>query len=401
MNQRVCFLTESFTPELVNGALNQISLVGNRLSKKGVQTLIIANKVLKSEPFQEKNGGVKIVRVLPTVGPRRYRKYFMIFFAFLKLFELRNEYDLLIICNLRVLGVLGVPVKRILKKKILLRAESCGELDGRFATQFEKQISSLKLKIAQILTKLRNLLILNADGYLSISTAITSELKAVGVERSHIYQITNGIDLNRFHPVAIHNKQRLKINLGLSPKKAFIFTGRLAKGKGLRFLLRVWSRVRALHKDAQLILVGSGEGWSQSCEEELKSYVKKYKMYESVIFTGRVNNVQDYLNAGDFFIFPSQSEGLGLSLIEAMACELPCIATRVGGILDIIDHKKNGILVEYGNEEALFFAMDEMLNTSEEAEKLGKNGRMKVKSHFDIEKIIDEYISLFSKMIEY
>ncbi|NIS66188.1 MAG: glycosyltransferase, partial [Gemmatimonadales bacterium] len=131
------------------------------------------------------------------------------------------------------------------------------------------------------------------------------------------------------------------------------YTGRLVSYKGLPVLLSVWKRLHERHPSAVLVLVGGGSLDMHDCEEELKRYVRENGLSASVRFTGNVQNVEDYLRASDVFAFPTEIEAFGISLIEAMACELPAVSTPVGGIKDILRHEENGLIVEVGNETQL------------------------------------------------
>jgi glycosyltransferase involved in cell wall biosynthesis len=147
-------------------------------------------------------------------------------------------------------------------------------------------------------------------------------------------------------------------------------------------------------RDIHLILIGSGQGFTVSCQEALVDFVKNNNLESTVTFTGNVENVHKYLQAGDFFVFPSQSEALGISLLEAMSCELPCIASNVGGIPDIIEHNVNGVLVPYGDERKLLEAMRELLSNHERATQLGSEARKTVVEKYNIDRIVDQYLSL-------
>jgi hypothetical protein len=85
------------------------------------------------------------------------------------------------------------------------------------------------------------------------------------------------------------------------------------------------------YPEACLVLVGEGGGDQQACEEELRRSVAIHNLATSVRFTGAVDNVEDWLRAADIFAFPTHDEAFGLSLVEAMACGLPAVSTRVGG----------------------------------------------------------------------
>jgi glycosyltransferase involved in cell wall biosynthesis len=166
-------------------------------------------------------------------------------------------------------------------------------------------------------------------------------------------------------------------------------------------LLRAWSR--ALQKGSitnlHLLLVGSGVNQYLSCEKELRNYVDENRLKDFVTFTGNVRNVQEYLQASDFFTLPSESEAMPNALIEAMAVGLPVIATAAGGIKDIIETGQNGIMIEINDEDALVESILTLIHEPDEANRLGKAGRKTVIKRFSLEMAADRYEAFFKKLL--
>ena len=111
-------------------------------------------------------------------------------------------------------------------------------------------------------------------------------------------------------------------------------------------------------------------------------------------------NVHKYLQASDYFVFPTENEAFGNSLLEAISCGLPCIATRVGGIVDIINHNVNGLLVENGDEEQLYSANEHVLKDKKLAQRLGLEARKTAIEKFNIDKNIQVLDRTFFSSIE-
>jgi glycosyltransferase involved in cell wall biosynthesis len=148
-------------------------------------------------------------------------------------------------------------------------------------------------------------------------------------------------------------------------------------------------------QDLHLVLVGSGSGQYLSCEEKLRTYVEENNLSQHVTFTGYVENVEEYLKASDCFVLPSRSEGLPLSLIEAMACGLPSIATTVGGIPDVVMDWENGVLVDPGDNGALRDAIWQLYSEEERTRDLGKHARATVKEGFSMQSVAEAHIETF------
>ena len=396
----VCFLLEALKP-IVNGTAIHTMFLGEKLARLGSQVTVITRKVSPEAPSYEHQKGIHVIRVKPAIGVKRIGKYLMALPAWLALFQVRKKYDVIIVCDLKVLGIVGVLGAKLFGKKCLLNGVSCGEMDGSYAIKLDsKQPSKIKLGLIRILVVIRNWLLKQSDGFISISSSITREFYSAGVPTKYVKEITCGIDFEHFVPSGPSEKIEVRKQLGLSVtgRKYFLYTGRLAKGKGLENLVKVWKGLVCDYKNIHLLLIGSGQGYSVSCEEYLKSYVQRNFLETTVTFTGNVADVRMYLQAGDFFLLPSESEALGLSLLEAMACGLPCIATNVGGILDIIQHNVNGILVPYGDQESLEKGMRRLLDHEEEVKQLGKNARKTIEERFNLDREVEQYISLISSL---
>ena len=390
---KVCFLMEDFYP-IVHGASSQIMILGEKLVNTGFKIFVLTRKIEPIHQTREDINGIHVIRVKPAIGANRFGKYLMMLPSLFQLIAMRKSIDLIIVSDIKALGIIGIFASKILGIKCLLRAESCGEMDGSFAVQ-NQHWSSFFIK-AYI--KVRNHILKRAQGFLSISSAITNELIDSDVPQNLIYQITNGINTEKFSPAKGEERQNLRMKLKLGEEKYFLYTGRLIRGKGLEFLMPAWKKLSSKFSGINLLIVGSGQGYMISNEEQLRSFVQENNLESTVRFEGNVSNVQDYLKACDYFVFPTQTEALGLSLVEALSCELPSIATEVGGIVDIIESQKNGLLVPYGDEEKLFQAMSFLLSNDQEVLIYGQNGRQTVLEKFDIDKIVDQYVSLFNKI---
>jgi glycosyltransferase involved in cell wall biosynthesis len=146
-----------------------------------------------------------------------------------------------------------------------------------------------------------------------------------------------------------------------------------------------------------LFIVGTGPYL-----HDLKEMAIKLNILGKVIFTGGVSdeNLLKYYNLADIFAFPTlRMEGLPLVLPEAMACEKPVIASRIGGITTVIDNNKDGILIETGNLKELKGKVLEVLGNEELARKLGKNARKKVVERFGLDRMIKDTIKIYEEVL--
>lgn len=198
-----------------------------------------------------------------------------------------------------------------------------------------------------------------------------------------IPMISNGIDADR-----CQEKSSYKTLAGIK----FIHVGRLSPPKNHMMLIEAFKIVHIALPDAELILIGKGE-----LEDQIRMRVNELGLSECVRFEGEKNDVFSYLNRADVFVFPSQWEGFGLALAEAMATGLPCVATDVGGIPDMIDDGVNGILVDVNVEsiaKGMLRMSDEVLR-----ERLGREARKKTLRQFSAEAMAKKYLELYQSMM--
>jgi glycosyltransferase involved in cell wall biosynthesis len=394
---RICLLAEAFYP-FVGGGESHSKLLARELVNRGYDVVVITRRIDPAWSRSAQIEGADVHRVPPSGFPR-FGKYLMIPAAAAALYRHRKDYDLIYVCGLRVLGVLGVLMAGLLKKACVLRSESEGEVDGTFVqTDFVRQSSLLSRGLAQVI-ELRNHILKGADQFISISSAITEEYLEAGIDDGQISEIPNGVDTQRFRPPSDSEAQRLRSELDLPEKWLLTYTGKLNRGKGLMVLLEVWRELIGKSQDLHLVLVGAGAGQYLSCEEELRRYVKQHGLTQHVTFTGYVENVEEYLMISDGFVLPSYSEAFGLSLIEAMASGLPSIGTRVGGIPDFVTDEENGLLIEAGAKVALRDAIWNIYSNEEKALELGRNARTTVLERFSIQAVAESHEEIFESLM--
>jgi N-acetyl-alpha-D-glucosaminyl L-malate synthase BshA len=146
---------------------------------------------------------------------------------------------------------------------------------------------------------------------------------------------------------------------------------------------------------ARLVMCGDGPGRAEA--EQLAS---SYGLAEAVLFAGQVPNIADYLSVADLFLLPSQTESFGLSALEAMACEVPVIATRVGGLPEVVLDGESGYLVGVGDIPAIAERAVEILTDEAKQRVLGQRGRVQAVERFNTERVIPQYLAVYERVIE-
>ena len=189
------------------------------------------------------------------------------------------------------------------------------------------------------------------------------------------------------------DRSALRDRLGLRGRVA-LFAGRLDAQKGLTGLLAAWKDVVARMPEATLVVAGAGPQ-----QAHLTELAASLGLAQRVRFCGMQEDLVPWLQAADLFVLPSLSEGLSNALLEAMACALPCVATRIGGNTELIAEGINGRLVEPGDEAALAEAMASLLSDPEQAAELGRRARATVTERYPLPMIGRRYLALYDELL--
>lgn len=394
---RICLLTGSFYP-VVGGGETHARLLCAELRRRGVDVFVLTRRRVKTTPGYEVVDNIPVHRVPPS-GVPRFGKYLMMLPAFARLVRMRAQYDVVYVCGLRILGIVGAAAALLLGKRCVLRSESRGELSGGFIWEtIDGRRKPLLRALFGPAIALRNVILRKADAFLSISGVIRDEYERCGVPAERIASIVNGIDTERFAPVTPDGRADVRRRLNLPDGRLFVYTGKLNRGKGLEFLLRVWEGWSRRHPDCRLVLVGSGAMQFLSCEEELRDFVASHRLEGRVIFAGSVSNVNEYLQAADAFLFPSESEALPLALLEALSTGLPVVASDIGGIRDIVSDGREGRLVPPNDARGWEAALDGIAGDAARTAAYGAAGRATVLARFSMSHVADEHLALFARL---
>jgi len=145
---------------------------------------------------------------------------------------------------------------------------------------------------------------------------------------------------------------------------------------------------------AKLVLIGDGPDHGAA-----EFLVRKRGLQNDVFFLGKQNNVYQELSAADLFLLPSQLESFGLAALEAMACEVPVIATNVGGLPEVVEHGVDGYLVEPGDVPAAARHAIEILSRADRGREMGKIARVHAKKKFCANDVIPAYESYYRRIL--
>ena len=168
--------------------------------------------------------------------------------------------------------------------------------------------------------------------------------------------------------------------------------GRFTDEKNHKLMIDVMEELVSNYPQIRIHFWGEG-----ILKEELEKYVSKKNLEKNILFEGLSSELWSELKNGDIFILPSKYEGMPMSLIEAMAAGLPIIASNVGGIPDMIENGKNGILIE-PNKSELARALEELMRNTELRERVGKNAQKRAEA-FSSRKMMEGYLKVYANAV--
>lgn len=218
---------------------------------------------------------------------------------------------------------------------------------------------------------------------------------AISMGSKNITLVPNGVDLELFNKDNLDKVKIESIKKDLQKKEGDIFiitTSRLVKKNNISFVIK---SIALLPENYKFLILGKGKE-----ESELKKLAQKLKIKERIFFLGDVSqsHIPYFLNISDVFIRPSISEGFGNSFLEAMAMEIPVIASPVGGIIDFVIDNETGIFCDQLNHNDIAEKLVFISSNKELRENIIKNAKAMVKQNYDWNNISKEMEKIFNKL---
>lgn len=230
------------------------------------------------------------------------------------------------------------------------------------------------------------------DKIICISEFIKTVLLKDGINSDKLVTVRSGVDINKFNKIKPSKDFREKLDV----KSDEILLGSIAAFAGhkdIPNLLRAFKIVSEKLDNVKLCLVGDGK-----LKDEIKQLIDELYLVKKVILPGYQQNVGEYLKSFDIFVLSSKKEGLGTSIIDALAVGLPVVATRAGGIPELIENNTNGVLVDIKNSNLLAGAIIELASDKNKMTELGNNAKQSAKK-FSIDETINKNINEYKKLI--
>lgn len=368
----------------IGGTERQAHKLSLALKARGIEVTVATGWWFRHTPQRETIEGVPVYRnftmweMFGIRGLRKFGAYLYLITLLFYLWRRRREYDLIHVHLLNYHAFAAVLAGKWLKKRTIIKIANSGSRSDLVRMYRNELIPGTRQMLP---------LTLEADRFVAISRVIAEELRAAGVAPEKIVAIPNGVEIDAFRP---------KDDYRLHSPVTLIYLGRLHPQKRLDVLLRAFQQVAADRPKLcwRLLLMGDGPARSS-----LESMVQEFGGAGEVLFCGQTDDIFTYLTQADLFVLPSQTEGMSNALLEAMACGMPCIASRVSGNLDLIKDGQNGRLVDCGEVEGLAQAIVDLVDDDERREWLGRAARQTIEEGFTLERVVEQYITLYQNLL--
>lgn len=424
---RICFVAFQFWPS-VGGSQAQAEKQARYLRQAGQEVIIVTLRHQRAWPIKETCGTIPVVRVGGwyrrggTLRVGRFGHLLIDAFLFLTLWRLRNRYDLIHTLQLSPLAVVATLIGKLTHKPVILGIQSTGpcerlpdppsQNEQKIAVSDAEEQSArpaveTQAEIGGDIAGLRrttwggewmlNYLRKSNAYYQILSSRSYLYLIEHGFRPERIIYIPAGVDTQQFYPVA----WAWPGTMGQVEERPVLCVARLEYPKGIDILLRAWAYLMAMPSDwrqylrPRLLLAGDG-----TRRTELEQLAATLGIRESVEFLGTRQDIPHLLQESWGFVLPSRWEGMSNALLEAMACALPCVTTRVSGSEDIIEQGVNGLLVEPEQPQQLAYALRLLIEDIHLARKLGWRGYETILHYYQLGLTVQNCLAFYRYLLD-
>lgn len=223
------------------------------------------------------------------------------------------------------------------------------------------------------------------DLVISVSKALAEEVVKLGVPQNIVRVIPNGVDIQKFSPLSPDQRENM-----------ILYVGSLIERKGVYFLINALPKVFISLPEYKLVIIGDGPQ-----RNLLKNEIKRLGIESNVIFLGFQSHetVKNMMKKSKLLVLPSLEEAQGVVLLEAMACGTPVVATRVGGIPEIVTPDV-GILVPPADSYALSDAILSALLNYKKWQNMSRNARIRIENSYNWNIISEDILSIYGELVD-
>lgn len=230
---------------------------------------------------------------------------------------------------------------------------------------------------------------------IAISREIEAQLKDnVGLSPERVHYVASGVDTDRYRPT--ETRGRLAEVFGLSADTVKIgVVAQLISRKGHEQLFSVLPELIAEHPKVEVLCFGQGP-----LRRELEDQIRSLALTAHVRLVGFRDDLIELLPELDCLVHPARREGLGVAVLEALSCRVPVVITAVGGLVDIVEHDVNGLLVAPDDDRALLAALRRIVQQPALRKRLGAAGRRRVEEAFSVDTMTRGNLAVYEQVMK-
>ncbi|ASK63354.1 N-acetyl-alpha-D-glucosaminyl L-malate synthase BshA [Virgibacillus phasianinus] len=230
-----------------------------------------------------------------------------------------------------------------------------------------------------------------SDAVTAVSHSLVNQTNdMLGIERD-IDVVYNFVNEKEYHKKDLIS---IKMEYGIAEhEKVLIHVSNFRKVKRIEDVIQTFQKVKE-KVDAKLLLVGDGPEYSNA-----NQLVDSLDLGDDVLFLGKQKNISDLLSISDLKLLMSEKESFGLVLLEAMACEVPCIGTNAGGIPEVIEHNETGYIVDVGDTNRAAEYAVKLLQNEKLLKQFSKNAYQRARGCFHSELIVNQYTDIYRRVL--
>ncbi|MFA5908662.1 MAG: glycosyltransferase family 4 protein [Vicinamibacterales bacterium] len=384
----VLWVTGAYYPEFSAGGL-QCQAVAHVLNGRA-RLKVLTTATTQGIPFREVVDGVSVSRVIVSVASR-WSVVTASARLLAELFRLMPRAKLVHIQGYSTKNILVAAVSRLFGRPMLIHLQT--------ARHDEPETIRAHGALAWWAFS-------GADAYLSVSPGLTACYLEAGLPAGRIREIPNGVDAVRFAPASPAERQALRRRLHLPEDRPIVlFVGVMSPDKQPHVLFDAWLRMRRETGIAStLVFVGASNPTlyelADRFAERVRAAADASGFGGEVLFVPPTAAIEDYFRAADVFAMPSAREGLPIVLLEAMACGLPAVASRLPGSTDtMIESGVNGLLVPPGDVAAFAAGLADLLSRPAAAAGMGVKARRTVEDRYTIERVAEQWMAAYNDVL--
>ena len=371
----VVFVSRYFFP-FVGGLEKRVHSVARALTMRGIQVTIITSRLSPDFPPEQTLDGVNIHRLacppIKILGACVFIAQLLRF-----LFKRRARYQALHAFQVGHSSAAAVVMGRLLRKTVFLHLSGGGS-GGDVGRHLKTPWGLVYLALCRFAS---TIVVLNAQ--------MQRDLKVLLYPCSRTVCIPNGVDTAFYQPH--QNRTQLRHSMSIPEKTILLYTGRLSAEKGVASLVHACALLRN-PTASTLYIIGNGPE-----QQHLEHLIQELRLSSMITLLPACNDIRTYYQCADIFVMPSFHEGISNSVLEAMACALPVVATGVCGNTDLVRHRHNGLLVPPDDPPALADAIDELSKNPDTARKMGRYAQNIAQTDYSFNEMIQRYCALYAE----